>query len=187
MNLTYTNDLEYINKIEKFYINSFPKEERFSFDILKECSNEDNSDLYVILDNNIFIGMCFLVNCDNAYYLMYLAVEPNLRNKGYGSKILNDLKCKYKTIFLSVDYNEDIVSIKRKKFYLKNGFYKTNKIYEDTGVLYEVLCTNQEYEITENNMRKRYSNMTNNSSIYKKISDTFNTNKIIFINQKQVK
>ena len=88
---------------------------------------------------------------------------------------------------MSVDYNEDIVSIKRKKFYLKNGFYKTNKIYEDTGVLYEVLCTNQEYEITENNMRKRYSNMTNNSSIYKKISDTFNTNKIIFINQKQVK
>lgn len=184
MNLTYTNNLDYSSKIEELYINSFPKEERFSFDILKECSKENNSDLYAILDDNTFIGMCYLVNCDNAYYLMYLAIEPNLRNKGYGSKILNDLKNKYKTIFLSIEYNEDIMSIKRKMFYLKNGFYETNKIYEDTGVLYEVLCTNGDYEITEDNMKKRYSNMTSNSSIYKKISDTFNTKEV---NLKRIK
>lgn len=43
--------------------------------------------------------MCYIINCDKAYYIMYLAVEPDLRNKNYGSKILRDLKEKYKLLF----------------------------------------------------------------------------------------
>ena len=65
--------------------------------------------------------MSYIVNCNDAYYLMYLAVEPDLRNKKYGSNILQDLKEKYKTIFLSIERPFDEISIKRKKFYLKNG------------------------------------------------------------------
>ena len=79
MSLRYINNIEYANEIEKLYLESFPDEERFPFWILDECSKEDNSDLLAILDNNKFIGMCYLVNCNNAYYLMYLAVEPELR------------------------------------------------------------------------------------------------------------
>lgn len=36
--------------------------------------------------------MCYIVKCANADYLIYLAVEPNLKNKNYGPKILSDLK-----------------------------------------------------------------------------------------------
>ena len=38
------------------------------------------------------MGKCYIVKCANAYHPMYLAVELNLRNKNYGSKILSDLK-----------------------------------------------------------------------------------------------
>ena len=99
MSLKYINNIEYANEIEKLYLNSFPKEERFPFWILEECSKENNSDLYGIIDNDKLIGMCYLVNCSNAYYLMYLAVVPDLRNQNYGSKILMDLKEKYKVLF----------------------------------------------------------------------------------------
>lgn len=119
--------------------------------------------------------MCYVVNCNNAYYLMYLAVEPNLRNKNYGSHILIDLKDKYKILFLSIDEPVNELSIRRKKFYLRNGFYDTNKYYEDTGVNYEVLCTNPEYEITDDNMKMRYTNMTNNPELFQVIANTFNT------------
>lgn len=68
------------------------------------------------------IGMCYIVNCTNAYYLMYLAVVPSLRNKNYGSMILKDLKEKYKVLFLSVDVPVDNISVRRKNFYLRNGF-----------------------------------------------------------------
>lgn len=176
----YSNDLEYKDKLEELYLSAFPKEERFPFWILEECSKEDNSDLYAIIDDDRFIGMCYIVNCEGAYYLMYLAVQEELRNKKYGSKILEDLKEKYKTLFLSIDEPTDEISIKRKNFYLRNGFYDTNKNYEDTGVWYEVLCTNSKYEITENNMMKRYTNMTSNIELARVISNTFNVNTINF-------
>lgn len=178
MNLFYSSNSKYKDKIEKLYLKSFPKEERFSFEILDECSKEENSDLYAILDNEEFIGMCYVVNCDDAYYLMYLAVEPNLRNKNYGSKILKDLKEKYNTIFLSIDMPIDKICIRRKSFYLRNGFYDTNKYYEDTGVWYEVLCTNNECEITDNIMQRRYANMTNNPKLFNAISNTFDVSMV---------
>lgn len=103
MFLKYVDYNKYANEIEELYLKSFPDDERFPFWILEECSKENNSDLYAIIDNDRFIGMCYIVNCCNAYYLMYLAVEPSLRNKSYGSKILIDLKEKYKTLFLSID------------------------------------------------------------------------------------
>lgn len=141
---------------------------------MDKCSKENNSDLYAILDSEKFIGMCYIVNCGDAYYLMYLAVENELRNKNYGSKILKDLKQKYKTLFLSIDMPIDEISIRRKNFYLRNGFYDTNKFYEDTGVWYEVLCTNDKCEITDDIMQRRYTNMTNNLKLFNEISNTFN-------------
>ena len=107
---------------------------------------------------------------------MYLAVEPNLRNKNYGSKILSKLKEKYQLLFLSIDEPNDSISIRRKNFYLKNGFYDINRVYEDTGINYEILCTDDRYEITDNIMKMRYTNMTNNSKILNEISNTFNVN-----------
>ena len=176
MFLKYVDSNKYTNKIEELYLNTFPKDERFPFWILEECSRENNSNLYAILDNDKFIGMCYIVNCANAYYLMYLAVEPSLRNQNYGSKILMDLKEKYKVLFLSVDEPVDNTSIRRKNFYLRNGFYDINKFYKDTGVSYEVLCTNDKYEINDDIMKMRYTNMTNNSKLFAAISNTFNVN-----------
>lgn len=174
MSLKYVNYNKYINKIEELYLNSFLEDERFPFWILEQCSKENNSDLYAILDNDKLIGMYYIVNCGNAYYLMYLAVEPSLRNKKYGSKILTNLKEKYKTVFLSIDIPIDDISNSRKNFYLRNGFCETNKFYDDTGVTYEVLCTNDEYEITGDIMKMRYTNMTNNPKLLEAISNTFN-------------
>lgn len=186
MFLKYIDSNKYTNKIEELYLSSFPKDERFPFWILEECSRENNSNLYAIIDNDKFIGMCYIVNCDNAYYLMYLAVEPSLRNQNYGSKILMDLKEKYKTLFLSVNIPIDDISIKRKNFYLRNGFYDTNKIYEDTGVNYEVLCTNDEYEITDDIMKMRYTNMTNNTKLFEVISNIFNVDVVNLKSKKNI-
>lgn len=174
MTFKYINNSKYVNKIEELYLNSFPENERFPFWILQECSKENNSDLYAIFDNDMMIGMCYVVNCKNAYYLMYLAVEPSLRNKNYGSIILRELKEKYKVLFLSIDVPVDNISVRRKNFYLRNGFYDTNKFYEDTGINYEVLCTSNEYEINDNLMKMRYINMTNNPKLFEVISNTFN-------------
>ena len=82
--------------------------------------------------------------------------------------------------FLTVDAYKDALP-----FYLKNGFYDTNKFYEDTGVNYEVLCTNDQYEITDDNMKMRYTNMTNNPKLFKVISNTFNVD-VVNLKDKKV-
>lgn len=177
MALKYINN-KYEDKIEELYIKSFPEEERFPFWILQECSKENNSDLYAIIDNDKMIGMCYIVNCGSAYYIMYLAVEPSLRNNNYGSMILEHLKDKYKILILSIEEPINDISIRHKNFYLRNGFYDTNRCYKDNGINYEVLCTSNEYEINDSIMRMRYTNMTSNPKLSKVISNTFNTRKV---------
>lgn len=151
------------NQAKRLYINSFPKEERFPFWILKSCAKEENVEFNAILEENEVIGIEYIVKYENAAYLMYTAVDEKQRGKGYGSKILEDLIEKYKTIVLMIEKPDNDLEDskkKRKKFYLKNGFFGTNKFIKDTGVEYEILCTNKDYEITKEYMKKRYTEMT---------------------------
>jgi ribosomal protein S18 acetylase RimI-like enzyme len=171
-------------EMKKIYQSSFPKNERFPFWILKHCSKEKNVLFNAILDNDKIIGIEYIINCENYAYLMYLAVDEDQREKGYGTKILDDLTKKYKTIILSIERtNKDLNDIreKRKNFYLKNGFYETNKFIEDTGVQYEILCTNKDFTITKEKLEERYTKMTNSIMMKKLIGRIFNVYNINFI------
>lgn len=180
-------DLKYIDyftsehkkEIKNIYLNSFLKDERFPFWILTHCSKEKNVVFNVISDDSNVIGMEYIINYhdENVAYLMYLAIEKDLRGKGYGSKILKDLVEKYKTIILSIertDQNFYSNKEKRKNFYLKNGFYETNKFIQDNGIEYEILCTNKNYCITKENLEKRYTKMTNSAIMKYLIGKIFN-------------
>ena len=106
-----------------------------------------------------------MVNCDDSFYLMYFAIDKKLRNNNYGSKVLQDFNEKYSTIFLSIEKPKDELSKRRKGFYLRNGFYETKNYCTEAGVDYEILCNNQNYNITEEIHKKRYDNMTNSKIV----------------------
>ncbi len=181
MNLKYINYFasKHKNEIKNIYLNSFQKDERFPFWILKHCSKEQNVVFNVILDDKKVIGMEYIINYndENTAYLMYLAIDKKQRGKGYGSEILKDLAKKYETIILSIERpnkNFDDNKEKRKNFYLKNGFYETNKFIQDKGIEYEILCTNKNYSITKENLEKRYIKMTNSTIMKYLIGKIFN-------------
>lgn len=183
MNFKYINYYESKNKnkIKKLYLNAFPKEERFPFQILKYCSKQPNVIFNEILDNDKSIGMEYIIKCDDVYYLMYFAVYEEERKKNHGSKILDEIKGIYKNIFLSIERADTNINRKRKKFYLKNGFFETKKFYIDNGVEYEILSTNSTSEITKEKLQQRYNNMTNSNIIKFYISRIFNVNNIKFL------
>ena len=81
MNFKYINYYESKNKnkIKKLYLNAFPKEERFPFQILKYRSKQPNVIFNEILDNDKSIGMEYIIKCDDVYYLMYFAVYEEQR------------------------------------------------------------------------------------------------------------
>lgn len=113
---------------------------------------------------------------------MYFAIDEKFRNKGYGSKVLKDLIKKYKTIILSIERPKKELknSQKRKEFYLRNGFNETNKFIIDSGVEYEILCTEKSFKITKEILENRYNKMSSSIILKYLIRKTFNT-KINFV------
>ena len=54
-------------------------------------SKTNISDIYAVVDNQ-FVGMLCTVYHQDIVFLWYLAVEEKLRNQGYGSLILKEVK-----------------------------------------------------------------------------------------------
>lgn len=165
MNIKYIDYPSYKKEIKELYYEAFPKKERFPFWILKHSIKQGKTTLNAIVDNNKFIGMSYIVNCDDSSYLMFFAIKRELRNKNYGSKILKDLNLKCKTMFLSIEEPKEQLSERRKSFYLRNGFFETNKYCLEKGINYEILCNDKNYNITEKIHKKRYNNMTNSKIV----------------------
>ena len=163
--------------IKKIYHESFDKKERFPFWLLKFCAKEDNILFNVIYDNKELIGFEYIVKYDNIAYLMYLAISNNKRNLGYGSEILKQLNNSFDNVLLSIERARTKFDIKykRKQFYLRNGFTTTNKFLLDNNVEYEVLCNNNELNINDELLQKRYTKMTSSKIIRFIISKTFDS------------
>ena len=171
------------SQIKEIYQTSFPKSEKFPFWILKQCNKENNVRLDAIIDHDTdkIIGMRFLISYDDITYLMYVAIDKEYRNKGFGSLVLRDLILRQAdtAILLCIERPsmkiEDIRT-RRKDFYLRNGFCETGCFIEDSGVEYEFLLSSKERVITENDLQKRYSCMTGNPLMKFIIKNTFDNN-----------
>lgn len=104
------------NLIKKLYYESFDKDERFPFWLLKKCSKEKNVKFNVIYNKDKVIGFQYIIEYDNIAYLMYFVIVKNQRNNGYGSEILKKLNKSYKNVLLCIEKaSEQISDIKHKR------------------------------------------------------------------------
>lgn len=175
----YTENKDFVKRV---YENSFPLSERFDFAILKQCDSEQNVHLSCIEQDDIPVGMQFTIDMPNDLtYLMYFAIDKEYRNQMIGSKALQNLIVSRDKIMLCIENPDRELAIRRKAFYLRNGLFETGIIFEDTGILYEVLISDKDYKPTVQDLRSRYQCMTSNKLIWRKIRNTFNTEDINFI------
>ena len=184
MNFNYVDFLSSSDKklIKKLYYESFDKDERFPFWLLKKCSKEKNVKFNIIYNKDKVIGfqyiiVQYIIEYENIAYLMYFAIEKTQRNIGYGSEILKELNKSYKNVLLCIEKTkEKVFDIKheRKQFYLRNGFVGTNKYIVDNNVEYELLCNNSNLNITKEILEKRYTMMTSSKILRFIISKIFN-------------
>lgn len=175
----YTIDKE---KIKDIYEKAFPLLERFDFNILKKCNKESNVHLSCIYLNDIPVGMQFTIDLPNDItYLMYYAVDEQYRNKGIGSKVLQNIVVSKDKVMLCIERPVNEQTIRRKNFYMKNGFFETGIFFEDTNVQYEVLISCKNYKPTVRDLLNRYRFMTKNIWIWNKIKRTFDVEYIKFI------
>lgn len=138
-----------MDKLNNLAKEAFPPEEYFPPE--KIIKIEDFK-LYALYNGRLFVGFFVAKTLKNMAYLFYLAIDSNIRSKGYGKQALEGFKKLYKDYQLVLDIelidekakNKE-QRIKRKNFYIKNGYKETGKGIYYFGVHYEILCN--EYKI----------------------------------------
>lgn len=115
--------------VRKLYCTAFPPEERPPFFLLKRRAQQGRGELLVARDAERFIGFVYLIPWEDLVYLFFFAVESDVRGGGYGSRIIELVReqNRGKRIFLAREPLDDCAEnnsqrIRRRRFYLKNGF-----------------------------------------------------------------
>ena len=132
-------DLNKAEKVRDIYETSFPPEEKVDFYSLFDGVFK-NFKMFSVKDNNNIVAMFHFIKTKEFIHLNYLAVEEKFRGKSYGSSIINWLKKEYNHMPIVVDVEElqssaknSLQRIKRKKFYLKNGFTDGEYVFDWEG------------------------------------------------------
>lgn len=135
-----------IKLVKNLYKSAFPRDERAPYFVLERRRVKGLADMMVAKFDGDFAGFCYVVCNSRLAYVFYLAVVPNKRGQGIGSKILQAVGEKYadKKIFLAretLDESADNYAerIARHEFYLKNGFCDIDRRLKEASVVYDVM------------------------------------------------
>lgn len=142
-----SNRFDY-KRVNALYKEAFPKEERIPLPILAIATMRKGVEIAEYFDGNIFVGFTYSVRNENMIFLMFFAVPSELRQQGYGSKILSYLKERNpnKVIVLNVEPLDEgadnyVQRVNRVKFYNKNGIHDTGYSASDVGGTFRVFAT----------------------------------------------
>ncbi len=119
------NDTARWNSVWALYEESFPEAERRKrADHLRACTDVRffPSSAW---EGRELIGLLFFWEWDSYRYLEHLAVNPSLRGKGHGSRMLRHLRDSEHTVILEVDPLVNELSVRRLQFYERAGYTLT--------------------------------------------------------------
>lgn len=71
---------------------SFPEEEQYSMGQLFRWSMKKTGDFFAFLDGDRVIGFTMCFHTEKMVFGLFLAIDPELRSKGYGTAILKGLE-----------------------------------------------------------------------------------------------
>lgn len=124
------DELDY-SFVEQLMHTAFPKEERR--DTLQQREYSNTHPLFcnnIILEDKKPVGMISYWNMRDYYYIEHFAIDPNLRNGGYGKRVLEVIKEQLQgPIVLEVEKPTDEMSTRRINFYKRLGFTLNERPY----------------------------------------------------------
>ncbi len=143
--INYLDNLQIRKDIELLFVSAFPKNERPPADIFfRDFVDSTKSALFGFYDENTFVGFASVILYKDICYIFFLAVSSEQGNKGYGSKILAEIKAKYKNKVILLCYEEvgerypdNEMRIRRMNFYKRNGFVDNPLKTDEFGVIFQ--------------------------------------------------
>ena len=135
--------------VVELMLTAFPPEERIPTWILYLLSRKKNVNFYAWYENREFCGITYTLESETMIFLLYFAVNAQQRSKGYGSRIIHELKqtAGGRDIILNVEKPDQCAEnnmqrVQRIAFYERNGFYQSNFDLRIEGTDYLVFSTN---------------------------------------------
>lgn len=114
---------EEVSFIEMLYIDSFPLSERRAVDKMFELyKNNPLFSISVAKDEGLLVGFLTYWNLDDFIFAEHFAVSSQMRNRGYGRKVMELFKASFNPIILEVELPTTILSERRIGFYQRLGF-----------------------------------------------------------------
>jgi len=106
------------------YDSSFPVDEKRDKQTQRRLLTNNKYKIIPYYNNGKMVGFIALWILGDIVFLEHLAIKKEFRGKGYGTKILKDVKRRFPgRLVLEVEPPKDETTIRRIKFYKKAGFH----------------------------------------------------------------
>ena len=142
---TVRRNTEFAEKTEELAQKAFPPEELSSLVPLME-DEHGYGEVLAITENDKFEGFLACLTVGDICHIIYFAVKDDLRGRGIGSRALDALAKERPHFRIIVDIEQPMEDaenlperLRRKNFYVRNGFSETETKYNWRGVDYEIL------------------------------------------------
>ncbi len=145
-----------IDKIKNLFNNAFPPKGKIPLWYLLYRTKLNCTEFLAIYDDDIFVGFTYVTTDNDLTLILFLAIDSNIRGKGYGTKVLDAIKKRYisNRIILEIETIDKKAKnyeqrVKRKKFYIKNGYRDAEISINLLGDIYDMLILGEKVDIEE--------------------------------------
>ncbi len=135
------------------YLRAFPPEQRYwPFGVWFMAAVKRPVEYLAWYEDGRFLGLTYAIDTGVYLYLFYIAVEPEARSGGVGSRILKELQSRHpdRPIVLDVEEPDPAAEnndqrLQRIAFYEKNGFYLLDRYIITEGHRLKIMSTSTDF------------------------------------------
>ena len=142
--------------LERINEEAIPENERNTLDDLFATGMDGNLEILGIYDQDEPVGFLVVRKYRRIRYLAYLAIRRDLRSRGIGGSAVRELirrnpGCRTVVEFEAPDSDSagNSLKVRRKHFYLRNGFNETGWFTSYDGTEFEIGCSGQTFDEKE--------------------------------------
>jgi GNAT superfamily N-acetyltransferase len=148
-----STDRQQIDEIMK---RQFPPEEYMSIDHQLLLQDQGEAEIWGLYEDQTLVGLTTLRVTREMAYLFFLAFDTPYQGKGYGQEAIRKIRDLYADKAITVDFElidpnakNNAQRKRRRDFYQKCGFVKTDWGLSYLGVNYEIFCLNKPFQIAD--------------------------------------
>ena len=127
-----TSQSPYYTAVETLLVATFPESERRSMPLQRQFADSNEKfKVYAALEGEKFVGFFTLWTLGEFRFVEHLAIVPECRNCGYGTRLVQQIKeLSPLPLLLEIEQGATAEQLARKDFYERSGFFALDIPYQ---------------------------------------------------------